>query len=95
MPKLKPGTIIPTDEEDIIINAGIISDPDTYELSSAEFELLKPDNNPLLKIEKQSININLSPEVITAFRAMDIDWQSRIDKILKNWLAEHHNTPLG
>lgn len=34
MPKLKPGTIIPTDEEDAAINAGIAADPDSRELDS-------------------------------------------------------------
>ena len=42
MPKLKVGTIIPTPEEDALINAGIALDPDTYELSSEEFRQLKP-----------------------------------------------------
>jgi hypothetical protein len=33
MPKLKPETIIPTEEEDALINAGISADPDSNELS--------------------------------------------------------------
>ncbi|MDP1653227.1 MAG: BrnA antitoxin family protein [Rhodocyclaceae bacterium] len=32
MPKLKPGTIIPTPEEDAAINAGIAADPGSREL---------------------------------------------------------------
>lgn len=34
MPKLKPGTIIPTPEEDAAIDAGIAADPDSRELDS-------------------------------------------------------------
>ena len=30
MPKPKPGTIIPTPEENAAINAGIAADPDTF-----------------------------------------------------------------
>jgi hypothetical protein len=41
MPKLKQGTIVPTQEEDEAINRGIAADPDTYELSMAEFKQMK------------------------------------------------------
>ncbi|MFF7057125.1 hypothetical protein ACFY89_10625 [Achromobacter spanius] len=41
MPKLKQGTIVPTEEEDEAINRGIAADPDTYELSMAEFKQMK------------------------------------------------------
>ena len=34
--------IMPTDEEDAVINAGIAADLDTYELSEEEFKKLKP-----------------------------------------------------
>ena len=42
MPRLKPGTIIPTPKEATAINAGIAADPDTYELSDEEFAQLRP-----------------------------------------------------
>ena len=42
MPKLKPGTILPTPEEDAAIKAGIAADPDTVELTDAEFAQLRP-----------------------------------------------------
>lgn len=42
MPKLKPGTIIPTPEEDAAINAGIADDPDSRELDDQWFAEAKP-----------------------------------------------------
>jgi len=42
MPKLKPGTIIPTPEEDVAINAGIAADPDSRELGDKWFAEAKP-----------------------------------------------------
>ena len=42
MPKLKPGTIWPTPEEDAVINAGIQADPDAFELDGAWFARAKP-----------------------------------------------------
>lgn len=44
MPKLKPGTIIPTPEEDEAINAGIAADPDNPELTKEWFAKAKPAN---------------------------------------------------
>ncbi|MFT0547832.1 hypothetical protein ACMHYO_16070 [Allopusillimonas ginsengisoli] len=41
MPKLRPGTLFPSKEEDNAINRGIASDPDTYELGGDEMKYLK------------------------------------------------------
>ncbi len=46
MPKLKPNTIIPVEEENAEINAGIDSDPDTYELSDNKLKQMKPVGRP-------------------------------------------------
>ncbi len=42
MPKLKPGTIIPTHDETVAINAGIASDADARELGSEWHKGAKP-----------------------------------------------------
>ena len=42
MPKLKPGTIIPTAEEDAAIAAGIAEDPDNPELTAEWFARARP-----------------------------------------------------
>jgi len=42
MPKLKPGIIFPTDEEDALINAGIAADPDARELDDDWFARARP-----------------------------------------------------
>lgn len=62
MPKLKPGTIFPTPEEDAAINAGIAADPDTYELSDAEFAQLKP-----FSLSKEMNMVLLEPDIACAF----------------------------
>jgi len=43
---MKVNTIIPTDEEDAAINAGIAVDNNTYELSNEGFTTLKPMGRP-------------------------------------------------
>ena len=50
MPKLKPGTIIPTSEEDVAIAAGIAADPDARELDAAFFRQAEPAGTPLPRI---------------------------------------------
>ncbi len=86
---------LPTDEEDAAINAGIAIDPDTYELSDAEFSRLKPQRlgRPLSEQTKERITIRLSPEVVSAFRATGSGWQTRIDAALKEWLSLHPTMP--
>ena len=38
---------MPTDEEDVLIEAGIASDEDTYEISAVDFSQLKRIGRPL------------------------------------------------
>lgn len=47
MPKLKPGTIYPTQEEDAAINAGIAADPDSPEWTAEDFAQAKPASQVL------------------------------------------------
>jgi hypothetical protein len=47
MPKLKPGTIIPTPEEDTKINAGIAADIDSPEWTNEDFARSRPASEML------------------------------------------------
>ena len=42
MPKLKPGTILPTPKEEAAINAGIAADPDSPELDDEWLKQARP-----------------------------------------------------
>ncbi|CAB3922008.1 BrnA antitoxin family protein [Achromobacter mucicolens] len=89
MPKLKPGTIVPTHEEDEAINRGIAADPDTYELGTADLKQMKKIGRPKAEVTKERITIRLSPDVVEAFKASGTGWQTRIDTALKDWLKTH------
>ncbi len=89
MPKLKAGTIIPSEKEEIEINIGIDSDPDTYELSKSEFSKLRPVGRPLLEVKKDRITIRLSHEVTEYFRATGKGWQTKMDQILLDYVTTH------
>ena len=92
MPKLKPGTIIPTVEEDAVITAAAMSDPDSIPLTDEEWKAIKPlvrVGRPKAEITKERITIRLSRDVITQFRATGTGWQTRIDFALRQYIAEH------
>jgi uncharacterized protein (DUF4415 family) len=92
MPKLKPGTIIPSPEEDAAITAAAMSDPDSIPLTDEEWERIRPYlriGRPPAAITKERITIRLSKEVVESFRASGAGWQTRIDAALKDWLKTH------
>ena len=92
MPKLKPGTLIPTPEEDAAITAAAMSDPDATPYTDTEWEAVKPTlkrGRPLAAVTKERITIRLSPEVVQAIRASGEGWQTRVDAALKDWLKTH------
>jgi len=90
MPKLKPGTIVPTDEEEAAINAGIAADPDTMELAEDTARLLKPirtRGRPPIATAKQPIKLRLDPDVIEGYRSTGPGWQSRMNQALRDALG--------
>ena len=89
MPKLKPGTIVPTPEEDAAINAGIAADPDTYELSSAEVKQLKRVGRPRSESPKVALTVRYDADIIEAFKSGGEGWQTRMNSALRDWLRTH------
>jgi len=92
MPKLKPGTFIPTPEEDAATTAAAQADPDAQPMTDAEWAVVKPrvhrGRRPPV-VTKERITIRLSRDVVETFRASGAGWQSRIDAALKEWLRTH------
>ncbi|EHQ9284752.1 BrnA antitoxin family protein [Salmonella enterica] len=97
MPKLKPGTIFPTDEEDAKIRKAVASDPDAMLLEDENIKLVSLNNlkslrrkgRPVTDCPKVSVNIRYSPEVVEAFRATGNGWQTRMNAALIDWLKQH------
>ena len=50
---------------------------------------LPGQRGPGKKPPKEVINIRLSPEVLSAFRATGTGWQTRVDGALQDWLTKH------
>ncbi|MDQ6976299.1 MAG: BrnA antitoxin family protein [Mariprofundaceae bacterium] len=88
--------IMPTDEEDATINAGIAADPDANELSQSFFKhAIATDKLPLKaqrvlagvrglqkKTKKESTTIRLDHEVTTFYGKGKKGWQTRVNQDL-------------
>ena len=97
MPKLKPGHISPTPEEEAEINAGIAADPDNPELTAEDFARMRPASEVLPDLvkrmrgqrgpqkapTKEVVTLRLDPDVVAHFRAGGKGWQSRINAALR------------
>ena len=83
--------IIPTPEEDATINAGIASDPDTYELTAVEFTQLRPvigrpkSTGPL----KVPTTIRFDADVLATLKSTGKGWQTRVNEAVREWLKTH------
>ena len=92
MPKLKPGIILPTPEEDAAITAAALLDEDAVPFTDQEWARVKPlarVGRPHAAVTKERITIRLSREVVEQFRASGDGWQTRVDAALKDWLKTH------
>lgn len=92
---------LPTDEEDTIITQQAKED-DTH-WTDEQLDQFKPiDQIPEMKdfvksrgrpqaeVTKDKVTIRLSPEVTEYFRNTGKGWQSKIDKILVDYVSDHN-----
>jgi len=52
--------------------------------------VLPKRGRPPLETPKKAVNIRLSDDVVTAFKATGKGWQTRINDVLRDWLKEHN-----
>ena len=97
MPKFKPGTIIPTAEENAEVNAGIASDPDTFELDDEWFARARPaieveadlvensarQGDERKSAAKENVTIPLDADVVASLRESGPDWEDRLNETLR------------
>lgn len=92
MPKLKPGTILPTPEEDAAITAAAMSDPDAIPFTDAEWEAAKPmtrRGRPLGSGSKVQVTMRLDIDVVEKLKATGAGWQTRANDALRSWVKRH------
>lgn len=84
---------MPTLAEDKAITAAAKSDPDAQPLTSKQLKAMVPmralRGRPKSAKTKQLVSMRYSPEVIKYFRSTGEGWQSRIDEVLRKYVARH------
>ena len=87
---------LPDEEEAKRIHVAALSDPDAQPLTDEQLAQLRPlskfkrsPGRPKAAMTKERVNIRLSPEVATYFRATGRGWQTRVDEILKEYVDAH------
>ncbi len=88
MPALKLGHISPTVEEDALITAAALADPDAQPLTDAEWALVKPmRGRPAVAHPKKVISMRLDDDVVAALRASGKGWQTRVNQLLREYVS--------
>ena len=87
-----PKVVIPTGAEDQQITAAARADPDAQPLTARQLKEMVPmqvlRGRPKAQSAKQLISVRYSPEVIAYFRSTGEGWQSRMDEVLKKYVAK-------
>jgi uncharacterized protein (DUF4415 family) len=92
----RPSIVMPTLAEDKAINTAAKADPDAPPLTAKQMNAMLPMRNlrgrPKLASSKQLISIRYSREVLAYFKATGEGWQSRMDQVLREYIAKHSDT---
>jgi uncharacterized protein (DUF4415 family) len=76
--------MVPTDEEEAQINAGIAADSEAYELSDDEFKQLRPmRGRPPVAIKRPMLSMRVDPDVLEHLRASGKGWQTKVNALLR------------
>lgn len=76
--------VLPNDEEEATINAGIAADPDAYEMSDAEFKQLRPlRGRPRAQVPRPMVSMRMDPDLLEHLRASGKGWQTKVNAILR------------
>ena len=95
MPKVfkRPTVRMPTTAEDKAITAAAKSDPDAQPLTPSQLKAMVPlrslRGRPKSESKKLLVSVRYSPEVVTYFKSTGEGWQSRMDGVLRQYVARH------
>lgn len=84
---------MPTAEEDRAITAAAKSDPDAQPLTPKQLKAMVPiravRGRPKSENKKLLVSVRYSPEVVAYFKSTGEGWQSRMDGVLRQYVARH------
>jgi uncharacterized protein (DUF4415 family) len=89
----RPSIVPPTLEEDAAILAAAEADPDAQPLTDTQLAAMVPlrslRGRPKAEKKKLLLSVRYSPEVVAFFKATGEGWQSRMDRVLKEYVERH------
>ena len=84
---------MPTLAEDKAITAAAKADPDALPLTAAQLQAMVPMRSvrgrPKSDNKKLLVSVRYSQEVVAYFKATGDGWQSRMDGVLQQYVAQH------
>lgn len=84
---------MPTAAEDKAITAAARTDPDARPLTPKQLKAMVPmkalRGRPKSENKKLLVSVRYSPEVVAYFKSTGEGWQSRMDSVLRRYVARH------
>ena len=89
----RPAIRMPTKAEDKAITAAARSDPDARSLTPKQLKAMVPlrslRGRPKSENKKLLVSVRYSPEVVAYFKSTGEGWQSRMNGVLRQYVARH------
>lgn len=89
----RPTVLMPTEEEDTAITAAAKSDPEAQALTPKQLKAMVPiralRGRPKSENKKLLVSVRYSPEVLAYFKSSGEGWQSRMNGVLRKYVARH------
>lgn len=89
----RPAVRMPTAIEDKAITAAAKDDPDAQPLTPSQLKAMIPlrslRGRPKSESKKLLVSVRYSPEVVAYFKSTGDGWQSRMDSVLRQYVARH------
>lgn len=92
----RPTILMPTAEEDKAITAAARSDPDAQPLTPTQLKAMVPiralRGRPKSENKKLLVSVRYSQEVVEFFKSTGEGWQSRMDGVLRQYVARQRRS---
>ena len=92
----RPTILMPTAEEDKAITAAARSDPDAKPLTPKQLKSMVPiqalRGRPKSEHKKLLVSVRYSQEVVEFFKSTGEGWQSRMDGVLRQYVARQRRS---
>lgn len=87
----RPAIVLPSVEKDKAITGAANRDPDAQSLAPKQLDAMVPmrtmRGRPKSEHKKLLVSVRYSPEVVTYFKSTGEGWQSRMDRVLRQYVT--------